>query len=248
MTRPHIVCQILATIDGRTKYDFLSLEDVYPVSKVFNSKFTEYKPDAFAAGRVSLDGSFASNDPIDLAPFYGKEINRNDFIANANAGLYLIAIDAKGKLKWKTNMTSADYGVSGNAHVVAVLSENVDNAYLAYLQSIGVSYIFAGAEGLNFTVAAEKLYKHFGIKKMIVEGGPMVNGSFAYEGLIDELSLIVAPIVDDSVEKSSLFEKSPSLTGNIPPMEFSFEKMEQVEQDIIWLNYKKKGVSYSSKD
>jgi hypothetical protein len=37
-------------------------------------------------GAVSLDGSFASSDPIDLEPFRDKKITRDDFIADTNTG------------------------------------------------------------------------------------------------------------------------------------------------------------------
>lgn len=241
MKRPYIICQMITSIDGKVTGDYLKKDNIYHFSEAFANKFAEYQPDAFAAGRVSLAGNYAANPPIDLTPFGGTDIRHDDFIANDHAGFYLVAIDAKGKLNWNTNTTNSDLGdVFGNAHIVTVLTESVDSAYLAYLRSISVSYIFAGTDTPNFNIAVEKLYKYFGIRKMIVEGGSITNGSFAYEGLIDELSIIMVPVTEDLGDNSTLFKKSPSLSGNIPPMICSFEKMEQLKENIIWLNYKRK--------
>lgn len=61
---------------------------------------------------------------------------------------------------------------------VEVLCETVSDEYLAYLQDIGVSYIFAGKDQLNVMLAVEKLSKLFGIKKLMLEGGSIINGAF----------------------------------------------------------------------
>ena len=83
----------------------------------------------------------------------------------------------------------------GNAHIIEVLCEDASDAYLAYLQSIGVSYIFAGKEDLNLPLALDKLYRLFSIQKLLLEGGSVINGAFARENMIDELSLVLVPTV-----------------------------------------------------
>ena len=55
--------------------------------------------------------------------------------------------------------------------------------------------------------ALEKLQNHFGITRMLLEGGSEINGAFLRAGLIDELSLIVAPITA-SPEDKPLFATS----------------------------------------
>lgn len=36
----------------------------------------------------------------------------------------------------------------------------------------------------------------YGIKRLLLQGGGLVDGSFANEDLVDELSLVVAPAID----------------------------------------------------
>ena len=88
-----------------------------------------------------------------------------------------------------------------------VLCEDVEEAYLAYLQSIGVSYIFAGKSEMNLEVALKKLRSKFFINTLLLEGGSEINGAFERAGLIDELNLVQASMIADADSKP-LFEQS----------------------------------------
>ena len=60
-----------------------------------------------------------------------------------------------GKLGWTTSKIVDEDPGYGNAHIIEVLCEDASDAYLAYLQSIGVSYIFAGKEDLKAYILSE---------------------------------------------------------------------------------------------
>ena len=55
-------------------------------------------------------------------------------------------------------------------------------------ENMGVSYILAGADRLAGKLAAEKLYRLFGIKTMRICGRGTVNWTFLQQGVVDELS------------------------------------------------------------
>ena len=81
----------------------------------------------------------------------------------------------------------------GGDHVVAVLGEQVSDAYLAELRQDGVSYIFAGAKGDDLAGAMEQLASRFGASKLLLEGGGRINGAFLKHRLIDEFSTLIFP-------------------------------------------------------
>ena len=83
--------------------------------------------------------------------------------------------------------------------MITVLTEQVSDDYLAFLQSKGVSYLFGGKTDLDWERVLEKLRKEFGIRKLLLEGGGKINGSFLAANLIDELSVLVAPIADGAI-------------------------------------------------
>lgn len=62
----------------------------------------------------------------------------------------------------------------------------------------------------------EKLKELFSIDKLMLEGGGFLNDSFLNEGLIDELSLILVPIVDGGSNSVTLFETSSFLINQHP--------------------------------
>jgi len=59
------------------------------------------------------------------------------------------------------------------------------------LQKSGVSYIVAGKSSVNLAKAAHQLRKHFGIRRLLVEGGGHIDGAFLQAGLVDEVSLLL---------------------------------------------------------
>ena len=105
---------------------------------------------------------------------------------------YAVAIDPSGKINWGSNHIDSD-------HIIAVLTERVSSGYLAFLQSKEVSYLFGGKAGIDLGKVLEKLAKDFKIKKLLLEGGGKINGAMLRAGLIDELSLLVAPVADGSI-------------------------------------------------
>jgi 2,5-diamino-6-(ribosylamino)-4(3H)-pyrimidinone 5'-phosphate reductase len=141
-----------------------------------------------------------------------------------------IALDPSGKLTWKS-------GSIDEEHVITVLTEQVSDDYLAFLQSKGVSYLFGGKTEVNLKKVLEKLRKEFGIQKLLLEGGGKINGSFLAADLIDELSVLVAPIADGAIGTPSLFD---AREGRGPARHLKLVSVEKRKGDLVWLRYKLK--------
>ena len=157
----------------------------------------------------------------------GKPIPRKDFVAPHGASSHAIAIDPSGKLTWRENNIDGE-------HVITVLTERVSDAYLAFLQSKGISYLFGGKWKIDLAKVLEKLRSSFAIKKLLLEGGGAINGSFLDANLIDELSVLVGPVADGSVGTPALFDAS----GKSPARRLKLISMEKRAGDIVWLRYK----------
>ncbi len=74
-------------------------------------------------------------------------------------GFYAVAFDPKGKLGWKSNKIidpDGDLGYDG-AQIIEVLTEQVDERYLGYLESMEIPYIFAGETEIDVNFALFKL-------------------------------------------------------------------------------------------
>ena len=97
-------------------------------------------------------------------------------------------------------------GESDGDHVVLLVTEKAGNAYLAHLQAAGVSYLFCGEKTIDLKVALDKVVKHFGLKKLMLEGGGSFNGAMLHAGLVDEISHITIPVVDGGRKVASIFD------------------------------------------
>lgn len=227
--KPYIICHMVMSIDGRVTGEFLSKNN----HEIYYQINRDYKADAFACGRVTMEESFTGGYYPNLTN-YQPVLEFEDYILNKETNLYALAFDPHGRLGWKEDHIidlDQDPGYD-NAKVIEILTHQVDKRYLSYLQKQGISYIFGGEEKIDIKNTLFKLKKYFNINKILLEGGSIINGAFMEENLIDELSLVIEPITGNSNDKP-LFMKS-----NIT--EFTLKEIKKYDNDIIWLNYIKK--------
>lgn len=229
--RPYIVCHMLMSIDGKVTGDFLCTEECVAANEEYYRINREAHADAFACGSVTMEESFTGGFKPNLSKYQKSFIPREDYVADKEATYYAVAFDRTGRLGWKESRIHDEDPGYDDAHIIEVLCEKVSDEYLAYLRDIGVSYIFAGRVTMNVAVAMEKLHELFGIEKLMLEGGSMINGAFQREGLIDELSLVQVPMVAGNKGKPLFFESRLE--------EYELATVEQLSGGVNWLRYVK---------
>jgi 2,5-diamino-6-(ribosylamino)-4(3H)-pyrimidinone 5'-phosphate reductase len=180
---------------------------------------------AWIIGRISME-PYAGKARVPRRK-WAERIPRKDFVADRSAESYAIAIDPSGKLTWKSNAIDEE-------HVITILTESVSDDYLAFLQSKRVSYLFGGKSRIDLKKVLTKLMTEFRITTLLLEGGGKINGTFLAADLIDELSLLVAPIADGSIGTPSLFD----VEGKTPARDLELIAVEKRKRDILWLRYK----------
>jgi len=221
--RPYVICHMLPSIDGRI---VTRGWDLTSASREYERTAATFKADAWIIGRISME-PYAGKARVP-ARRNGARIPREDFVAAHDATSYAIAIDPSGKLRWN----AAD--IDGE-HVITILTEQVSDAYLAFLQSKGISYLFGGRSRIDLAKVLPALRARFGIRKLLLEGGGKINGSFLAANAIDELSILVAPIADGSIGTPTLFDVDDH---RAPPRKLSLVAMEKRTGGIVWLRYK----------
>lgn len=231
MERPYIICHMVTSIDGKVTGDFLYQPECEPGTEDYYQINRDFCADAFACGRITMEGSFTGGWQPDLTPFAGQTLPREDYVADADARFFAVAFDRRGRLGWQTaRIVDEDPGY-GDAHIVEVLCEDVSDAYLAYLRSVGVSYLFAGETELDLPLALQKLKRLFGIEKLLLEGGSVINGAFHRAGVIDELSLVMVPLTAEAEDKP-LFDG-----GGLD--KYCLKNVSRTECGSVWLQYER---------
>ena len=231
MDRPYVICHMTMSFDGKVTGDFLSCPAAAAATELYYEINRNLKADAYACGRITMEGSFTGGWYPELESY--PEEKYEDFTAGERSGFYAVAFDPHGRLGWKSErIIDADQDPGyDKARIIEVLTHQVNPRYLGYLKATGISYIFAGEREIDIPTALAKLKSLFGIEKLALEGGSILNGAFQRAGVIDEMSLVVAPIMGGAEGKPLCDE---SLIENYPLAQV------QNHNGILWLNYKKR--------
>jgi riboflavin biosynthesis pyrimidine reductase len=214
---------MLPSVDGRIVIRDWKLDNA---TREYEQTAATFGADAWIIGRISME-PYAGKARVP-ARRRGAAIPREDFVADHDAESYAIAIDPSGKLRWSASDIDGE-------HVITILTKSVSDDYLAFLRSKGVSYLFGGTSRVDLAGVLRKLRARFGIRKLLLEGGGKINGSFLAADLIDELSILVGPVADGSTGTPSLFDVEGR---RAPARRLTLMSMEKRAGGIVWLRYK----------
>ena len=232
--RPYIICHMLTSIDGKVTGKFLDDKKIEHLIDEYYRIHSELGGNAFACGKNTLLEAFVKDNKVDLSKFKDAKVNKSeDYVYEkiSECKYFAVSFDRKGSLNWASNTIKDDIPGYDNSHVIQVMTENVKDEYLAYLKSIGLSYIICGKDDIDINLCLEKLRLKFGIKLLLLEGGSLINGSFMKAGVIDEISLVQVPLNAEKDDKPLFYE------GNIE--NFKLETVKPLKNGVYCL-YKRK--------
>lgn len=187
--KPHVICLMLSSLDGRLATrrwskspDGLRSDWV----SIYNNAHNALDSDAWIVGRVTM-GEMTAGAPHPPAPV--PSVARPLHKAVKTSAFYAIALDPNGKLHFQGNTVDGD-------NVIVLLGTSVPDSHLAELTAEGISYIVAETAQIDLCSMLDVLGHEFGIKRLLLEGGGLINGSFLAAGLVDEIRVMLAPAVD----------------------------------------------------
>jgi 2,5-diamino-6-(ribosylamino)-4(3H)-pyrimidinone 5'-phosphate reductase len=232
--RPRVVCHMTTSVDGRI------VTSGWPISASELGEYevvhASYDPDAWMCGRVTMEQHFAGGARSDdeVAREY-RGPPRDDFVAAGDHDSFAFAVDPQGRLVWESNDIDGD-------HVVEILSARVSDEYLAQLRGRGVSYLLAGASDVDLALALDKIGERFGVRTLMLEGGGGINGTMLRDGLIDELSVLIAPVADGRVGTPALFDIGDA---GVTPRRLALESVDRRSENVLWLRYRVEPIPHS---
>lgn len=189
--KPEIVCLMMSSLDGGlhpSKWTESPDGGRKEWTGLYQKAHEELQGDAWIVGRVTM-AEMAKGEAH--PPQSAAAVERPNHFANREANNYAVTLDTDGKL----HFTQSD--VDGD-HIVVILGGDVRDAHLAELAADGISYIVSPSAGIDLHAALDVLERELGIRKLLLEGGAAINGTFFAAGLIDEFYLLVAPALDGS--------------------------------------------------
>lgn len=224
--RPYIISHMMMSVDGRIDCGMvaqISGDEYYEALDRLGSgsKLSGRVTAALECPAVKGEGGNADS---------GKAVGRESVYVAERSGEYAIVVDTTGRLHWKS-------GEADGHPVLCILSERVSEEHLAELRAKGISWVVAGKGRIDLPRAMELLSEHFGIERIVIVGGGHVNGGFLEAGLIDEVSVMVAPGIDGRKGETAVFD------GIAEPESVPCRlRLQSVEQwpgtETVWLRYK----------
>ena len=198
--RPKIISHMVASIDGRLRYQRWSIPasgiDPDKLDAHYEETANRFKADGWMVGRQTAQ-NMSEGAPRKVKTLSGNL--RGIHVADRKGRPLAVTVDPHGKVHYGADHIEGD-------HVIAILGEQVSDEYLSELREDGVSYLFAGKDGHDMSLAMETLARTFGIKTLLLEGGGKINGTFLKAGLIDEISVLIYPGIDGLAGVPSIFE------------------------------------------
>ena len=222
MKRPYIACHMMTVLDGRIDCKMTSkmdgVEEYYSTLEQLNTPAT-------LSGRVTAElemaeGSFECKN----YEAFGKD----DFSKKTDAKGYDVVVDTKGSLLW---------GGNEEKPLIIVMSQKVSKEYIDYLNSKNISWIVCGEEKIDLLKASEILYKEFSVERMAVVGGGHINAAFLSKGLLDEVSILLAPGIDGRDGMAAAFDGLPMESE---PVKLKLDSVKTYDSGAVWLRYKLK--------
>lgn len=135
-------------------------------------------------------------------------------------------MDTRGTLLWD--------GVQEDRPLLVLTSQQVAREYLAYLDSLHISWIACGQEKIDLNRACEILAEAFGVKRMAVVGGGHINAAFLAAGLLDEVSILIGAGIDGRGGMQAVFDGLP-MDRDVTPLKL--RSVEQYGSGAVWLRY-----------
>ena len=227
--RPHVVCLMEISLDGRihpSRWTRSPDGDPKAWGKVYEKTHAALQGDAWLVGRVTM-AEMSKSGPMPAPP--PIEITRPYHFAEGAEKPYAVALDRRGVLDF-------DKPAIGGDHVVVLVGPDVSDTHLAKLANAGVSYVVAPDAAMDLRAILGVLRSELGIERRLVEGGGKTCGAMLAAGVVDEVSLLVAPAIDGGVGVDGVFDV-PEPGGLAGKTQLRLLSAEVVEHGQVHLRY-----------
>ena len=213
------------------------------------------KPRVIVYNAISLDGQ-TTGFPVDLGLFYGLAGRWHESVSLAGCDTLLsfppevppetpadlapppavpgddrsiLAVpDSRGRLKrWHFLRAQPHW-----RDFVSLCTDRTPPEHLDYLRARGIHVLKAGTDHVDLARALEELATHFGAKVVRVDSGGVLNSALLRAGLVDEVHVLVHPVLVGQTKRRGFFEATSGTIELIPT------GVEQLDHGLVLLSYR----------
>ncbi len=197
--RPRVILSNAVSPNGSlTGYD-VDYGVYYPI-------LLSYRPDAVLAGADTILAA-----PVEI-PFEQDEDRQKRPVLPDETRPWLVVVDSRGRL---TPVLHFYRRMEYTRDVIILISEKTPSPYIRFLEDRDYHYIVAGRDQVDLQAALFVLYREYAIRTLVSDTGGTLDTVLLSAGLVDEVSLIVAPVLSARTDVL-LFRPDPGTGKNIP--------------------------------
>ena len=230
--KPEVICHIMSSVDGRLLPSRWTLPfdgtDPSELFKEYAALGKSLRTDAWMFGTATAREAF----PYKFMPKTTDHPKAGKIhIGNRDSARLFITVDPDTDIFYTSDRLRGD-------NIVTILGINATDDYLTMLEEKGISYMVL-EDPTALDEALTVLYDKFGVRKISLQGGGIINGAMLAAGLISELSLVIYPGIDGLTTSPSIFEYLGA-SDECPTSGQSLELIssQTFDNGIVWLRYR----------
>ena len=216
---PRVILHNAISLDGR-------IDGFTPDVGLFYELASVWKEDATLAGSETILSSPGANTADDNRKLNPPETRGHD------PRPLLVIPDSRGRIRCWEHLLKQPYWRGG----IALMATSTSPSHCEYLGRKNVECLIAGKDRVDLKSALETLYELHNVKTVRVDSGGTLGGVLLREGLVDEISLLVSPVLAGSGGRALFRTIETELTVKLT-------RSETLKGDVVWIRYEveKKG-------
>lgn len=216
---PRVILFNVASVDGRIDGFEPDLELYYGLASQWNEDATLVGSETILTGEDEI--------PDETEDDFKPPEKKND-----DKGSILIIPDSRGRVRTWHALRKWPYW----REFVALVSKKTPKDYLDYLEKRHIDYIVTGEDKVDLRAALEQLTEKYAIKTIRVDSGGTLNGVLLREGLVAEISVLIAPAAIGGTSSQSIY-RAIDLVKAEDVINLKLVHFEKLKDGYVWLKY-----------
>jgi 2,5-diamino-6-(ribosylamino)-4(3H)-pyrimidinone 5'-phosphate reductase len=213
--KPFVILHNSVSLDGR-------VTGFFPEMGIHYKLVGTWKPDVHLTGSGTM---LAMEEEI--PPETEEDMKAPEESAEDDTRNMLVIADSRGRVRFWHFLRNQPFW---KKHM-ALVSGSTPSDYIEYLEKRHIPYIRAGEERVDLEQALEELNTKHGVETVLLDSGGTLNGVLLSQGLVDEISLLVHPVLVGGESPLTVFK------GEEKHIQLELIGSEEVEKGFLWLRY-----------
>jgi 2,5-diamino-6-(ribosylamino)-4(3H)-pyrimidinone 5'-phosphate reductase len=223
----------MASVDGRIDHFAGDVGLYYELAAGLPQDAVLAGSSTFLAAAAAEGIELTGEDPLPAdraAPEAGSDAAGSDAAGPDTAPL-LVVVDSRGQLTRFAWLTQLPYWRA----VLVACSATTPPTHLELLARHGIDRVVVGEDRVDLSHLLDVLASDHGVERVRVDSGGTLNGALLRAGLVDEISLLVAPYAVGGRSPATMFVADDLVDDAVTRLELS--GVERLRGDTVWLRY-----------